>query len=67
MPEAVARSGGPEVLLVPDGAVSGNPGPGGWAALLFFGAHKKTLSGGHPNTTNKPDGAAGCAQRLGGA
>jgi ribonuclease HI len=42
----------PEVLLVPDGAVSGNPGPGGWAVILVSGDHRKELSGGEPHTTN---------------
>jgi ribonuclease HI len=51
MPEAGA-AGGPEVLLVPDGAVSGNPGPGGWAAILVSGAHRRELSGGEQHTTN---------------
>ena len=41
-----------EVLMWTDGACSGNPGPGGWGALLRFGAHEKTLSGGEPETTN---------------
>ena len=35
-----------------DGACSGNPGPGGWAALLQSGAHEKVLSGGEKLTTN---------------
>lgn len=35
-----------------DGACSGNPGPGGWGALLVSGEHKKTLCGGDANTTN---------------
>ena len=48
MPEA----GTEEVLLVPDGAVSGNPGPGGWAVVLVKGEHQKELSGGEPHTTN---------------
>jgi ribonuclease HI len=51
MPEAGAADG-PEVLLVPDGAVSGNPGPGGWAAILVSGPHRRELSGGEPHTTN---------------
>jgi ribonuclease HI len=51
MPEAAAADG-PEVLLVPDGAVSGNPGPGGWAAILVSGEHRRELSGGEPHTTN---------------
>jgi ribonuclease HI len=41
-----------EVLLVPDGAVSGNPGPGGWAVILVKGEHRRELSGGEPHTTN---------------
>ena len=41
-----------EVLLVPDGAVSGNPGPGGWAVVLVKGAHRRELSGGETLTTN---------------
>ena len=48
MPEA----GSEEVLLVPDGAVSGNPGAGGWAVVLGKGEHQKELSGGEPHTTN---------------
>ncbi|MCI9367039.1 MAG: ribonuclease HI [Oscillospiraceae bacterium] len=40
------------VTLYTDGACSGNPGPGGWGAILMFGEHKKELSGGERNTTN---------------
>lgn len=35
-----------------DGACKGNPGPGGWGALLRFNGHEKSLYGGEPNTTN---------------
>ena len=35
-----------------DGACSGNPGPGGWGALLRYGDHEKELFGGEPATTN---------------
>jgi ribonuclease HI len=35
-----------------DGACSGNPGPGGWAAILRSGSHEKELSGGEKATTN---------------
>lgn len=35
-----------------DGACSGNPGPGGWGALLMSGKHRKELSGGEHDTTN---------------
>ena len=41
-----------EVQIFTDGACSGNPGPGGWAALLRYGDNEKTLSGGEPDTTN---------------
>ncbi len=40
------------VNIYTDGACSGNPGPGGWAAILQFGAHKKEISGSMPMTTN---------------
>lgn len=40
------------VTLYTDGACSGNPGPGGWGAILIFGPHKKEMSGGEPRTTN---------------
>ena len=42
----------PHVSIYTDGACSGNPGPGGWAALLRFGLREKELSGGVLNTTN---------------
>ena len=35
-----------------DGACLGNPGPGGWAALLRYKAHERELAGGEPDTTN---------------
>jgi ribonuclease HI len=40
------------VDIFTDGACSGNPGPGGWAAILRTGAHEKELSGGETDTTN---------------
>ena len=40
------------VTLYTDGACSGNPGPGGWGAILEFMGHEKELSGGEENTTN---------------
>lgn len=40
------------VRLYTDGACSGNPGPGGWAALLMYGDHQKMLSGHESHTTN---------------
>ena len=42
----------PNVQIFTDGACSGNPGPGGWGAILRAGAHEKELSGGEPETTN---------------
>lgn len=41
-----------DVTIYTDGACSGNPGPGGWAAILIAGNYKKELSGGEANTTN---------------
>ena len=40
------------VTIYTDGACSGNPGPGGWGAILMYGSHKKELSGGEARTTN---------------
>ena len=40
------------VTVYTDGACSGNPGPGGWAAVLIYGEHQRELSGGEPSTTN---------------
>jgi len=40
------------VTLYTDGACSGNPGPGGWGAILEYEGHQKELSGGEDNTTN---------------
>ena len=40
------------VIIYTDGACSGNPGPGGWAALLQHGPHERVVTGGEPNTTN---------------
>ena len=41
-----------KVTIYTDGACSGNPGPGGWAAILICGDYKKEISGGNKNTTN---------------
>jgi ribonuclease HI len=41
-----------QVIIFTDGACRGNPGPGGWGALLRYGATEKTLFGGEPDTTN---------------
>ena len=45
--------GGPKrVVIFTDGACSGNPGPGGWGAVLLWGDHRKELNGGAELTTN---------------
>lgn len=41
-----------KVLIYTDGACRGNPGPGGWGALLRYAAHEKMLSGAELDTTN---------------
>jgi ribonuclease HI len=43
---------GPDVVIYTDGACSGNPGPGGWGAILTSGQHRKELKGGEDHTTN---------------
>jgi ribonuclease HI len=40
------------VTIHTDGACSGNPGPGGWGAILQWGSHSRELKGGEPYTTN---------------
>ncbi len=42
----------PKVKIYTDGACSGNPGPGGWGAILISGRHEKVISGGEAQTTN---------------
>ncbi|WP_461520708.1 ribonuclease HI [Porticoccus sp.] len=41
-----------EVVIFTDGACRGNPGPGGWGALLRYGGNERRLHGGEPMTTN---------------
>lgn len=41
-----------EITIYTDGACSGNPGPGGWAAILIYNGHEKEISGYEENTTN---------------
>ena len=41
-----------QVTIYTDGACSGNPGPGGWGAVLLYGAHRRELSGGEAQTTH---------------
>lgn len=40
------------VEMYTDGACSGNPGPGGWCAILRWNGHERVVSGGEPSTTN---------------
>ncbi len=42
-----------EIDIYTDGACSGNPGPGGWGAVLLSGSHSKEIRGGEPETTNQ--------------
>ena len=41
-----------KVIIYTDGACSGNPGPGGWGAVLIYGKNKKEISGASKDTTN---------------
>jgi ribonuclease HI len=51
-PEGVAPTERKTVEIWTDGACKGNPGPGGWGALLRYGTHEKELFGGERDTTN---------------
>lgn len=44
--------GAREVVIFSDGACSGNPGPGGWGAVLIYGDHRKEIKGGEAESTN---------------
>jgi ribonuclease HI len=43
----------PDVVVYTDGACTGNPGPGGWAAIIFEGGSERVVSGGEARTTNQ--------------
>ncbi|HEU4825500.1 MAG TPA: ribonuclease HI [Dongiaceae bacterium] len=48
-----AKAASPKIVeIFTDGACSGNPGPGGWGAVLRYGAIEKEMNGGEPQTTN---------------
>lgn len=49
----VERSLVGRIVIYSDGACSGNPGPGGWGAVLLHGDRQKELSGGESHTTNQ--------------
>ena len=53
-----------KVQVITDGACLGNPGPGGWAAILRFGPHKKEIFGCEPHTTNNRMELQGAIQGL---
>lgn len=48
----MTHSGTKKVVIYTDGACSGNPGPGGWGAVMIWGEHRKELFGGAADTTN---------------
>jgi ribonuclease HI len=53
-----------KVEIFTDGACSGNPGPGGWGAILRYQGHEKKISGGAPNTTNNRMELTGVIEAL---
>jgi ribonuclease HI len=53
-----------DVIIYTDGACKGNPGPGGWGALLIAGEHRKELFGGEPATTNNRMELTGAIEAL---
>ena len=55
---------GPPIIIHTDGACSGNPGPGGWGAILTSGAHEKELKGGEAHTTNNRMELMGAIEAL---
>ena len=52
------------VTIYTDGACRGNPGPGGWGALLIFGENKKEIFGGETDTTNNRMELCACIEAL---
>ena len=54
----------PKIEIWTDGACSGNPGPGGWGALLVAGTKRKELFGGEPDTTNNRMELRGAIEAL---
>ena len=53
-----------KVYIFTDGACSGNPGPGGWGAVLRYNATEKELSGGEKETTNNRMELTACIEAL---
>jgi ribonuclease HI len=54
----------PKVVIFTDGACRGNPGPGGWGAVMIYGAKEKELCGGELATTNNRMELMGAIQAL---
>src|SRR5262249_60822743 len=54
----------PQVEIYTDGACSGNPGPGGWGAVLMYGSHTKEICGGEAGTTNNRMGLMAAIKGL---
>ena len=52
------------VDIYTDGACRGNPGKGGWGAILIYGTREKEMSGGEPNTTNNRMELMGAIEAL---
>lgn len=52
VPETAETADSTTVTVYTDGACLGNPGPGGWGAVLTYGEHERELYGGEPATTN---------------
>jgi ribonuclease HI len=53
-----------KIIIHTDGGCHGNPGPGGWGAILEYGQHKRELSGGAPATTNNRMELQGAIEAL---
>src|SRR5690242_18381482 len=69
MPSSIASSRPPDpymkkIQIITDGACLGNPGPGGWAAILRYGKQAKELWGSSPHTTNNRMELAGAIEGL---
>ena len=52
MPQTKSERSTPHIIIYTDGACKGNPGPGGWGAVLRSGEHEKHIHGGEKLTTN---------------
>lgn len=52
------------MIVYADGACSGNPGPGGWAAIIIDGGHERSVTGSEPRTTNQRMELTGAIEGL---